>query len=74
MAKSDEDRLLDHSYDGIQEYDNPLPRWWLWIFYATILWSADDLAHAMSWGIELLDTYGYAWMPDPDAGEVDGWG
>ncbi|MBX7117848.1 MAG: c-type cytochrome [Gemmatimonadaceae bacterium] len=37
MAKSDEDRLLDHSYDGIQEYDNPLPRWWLWIFYATIV-------------------------------------
>lgn len=31
--------LLDHEYDGIQEYDNPLPRWWLWIFYATILYS-----------------------------------
>lgn len=28
-----------HSWDGIQEFDNPLPRWWLWIFYATILWS-----------------------------------
>lgn len=37
MAKSDDDRLLDHSYDGIQEYDNPLPRWWVWIFYATII-------------------------------------
>lgn len=34
-----EDRLLDHSYDGIQEYDNPLPRWWLWIFYATMVFS-----------------------------------
>jgi cytochrome c oxidase cbb3-type subunit 3 len=31
-----EDRLLDHEYDGIREYDNPLPRWWLWIFWATI--------------------------------------
>ena len=28
-----------HSWDGIEEFDNPLPRWWLWIFYATIIWS-----------------------------------
>lgn len=32
-----EDRLLDHEYDGIKEYDNPMPRWWLWIFYASII-------------------------------------
>lgn len=31
--------LLDHEYDGIHEYDNPMPRWWLWIFYATIVYS-----------------------------------
>lgn len=35
----DEDRLLDHQYDGIQEYDNPMPRWWINIFWATILYS-----------------------------------
>ena len=35
----DKDELLDHNYDGIQEYDNPLPKWWLWIFYVTILYS-----------------------------------
>lgn len=34
-----QDHLLDHSYDGIQEYDNPLPRWWVWIFYASIAFS-----------------------------------
>ncbi len=28
-----------HDYDGIEEYDNPMPGWWLWIFYATIVWS-----------------------------------
>lgn len=28
-----------HEWDGIKELDTPLPRWWLWIFYATIVWS-----------------------------------
>lgn len=27
-----------HSWDGIEELNNPLPRWWVWIFYATIVW------------------------------------
>lgn len=27
-----------HSWDGIEEYDNPMPRWWLWTFYACIVW------------------------------------
>lgn len=29
------DEVRDHSFDGIEEYDNPLPRWWLGIFYVT---------------------------------------
>jgi cytochrome c oxidase cbb3-type subunit 3 len=27
-----------HEWDGIKEYNKPLPRWWLWTFYATIVW------------------------------------
>lgn len=27
-----------HEWDGIREYDNPMPRWWLWTFYITIIW------------------------------------
>ncbi len=39
-AKSDEEMLMDHEYDGIQEYDNPLPRWWVWIFWGSVAWAA----------------------------------
>lgn len=27
-----------HEWDGIQEWNNPMPRWWVWTFYATIVW------------------------------------
>lgn len=29
-----------HEWDGIKELNNPLPRWWLWTFYACIIWAA----------------------------------
>ncbi len=28
-----------HEWDGITEFNKPLPRWWLWTFYATVIWS-----------------------------------
>lgn len=37
--------LLDHEYDGIQELDNNLPRWWVWLFYITIIYSAVYLVY-----------------------------
>lgn len=36
---SEQDRILEHEYDGIKEYDNPMPRWWVVTFWATIIFS-----------------------------------
>jgi cytochrome c oxidase cbb3-type subunit 3 len=45
MATENKDREVDaftgtattgHTWDGIKELDTPLPRWWLWLFYASI--------------------------------------
>jgi cytochrome c oxidase cbb3-type subunit 3 len=30
---------VGHEWDGIEELDTPMPRWWLWTFYATIAWA-----------------------------------
>ncbi|MBI2529079.1 MAG: c-type cytochrome [Candidatus Rokubacteria bacterium] len=38
-TRAERDRLLAHDYDGIEEYDNPLPGWWVWLFWATIAFS-----------------------------------
>ncbi len=36
--KKDEVETTGHSWDGIEEYNNPMPRWWLWTFYACVIW------------------------------------
>lgn len=37
--KEDDIPTTGHSWDGIEEYDNPMPRWWVWIFIITVIWS-----------------------------------
>ncbi|WP_339693990.1 cytochrome-c oxidase, cbb3-type subunit III [Celeribacter baekdonensis] len=38
MSKKDVE-TTGHSWDGIEELNNPLPRWWLMVFYACIIWA-----------------------------------
>ena len=33
------DQAMDHSWDGISEYDNPLPRWWFMLFIVGIIFA-----------------------------------
>lgn len=43
-----------HEWDGIKELNTPLPRWWLWTFYATIVWA---IGYAIAYpAIPLIDS------------------
>ncbi|SIT76641.1 cytochrome-c oxidase, cbb3-type subunit III [Pontibaca methylaminivorans] len=38
-----------HEWDGIKELDNPMPRWWLWVFYATVVWAVGYAVAYPAW-------------------------
>lgn len=38
-----DEKTTGHEYDGIQEYDNPLPAWWFYMFVLTIVWGVGYL-------------------------------
>jgi cytochrome c oxidase cbb3-type subunit III len=44
-----------HVWDGIRELNTPLPRWWLWLFYITIVWSVGYWIVYPSW--PLISSY-----------------
>jgi len=49
VQKKDEPRTTGHSWDGIEEFDNPMPRWWLWTFYLTIIWGLGYVVLFPAW-------------------------
>ena len=57
--KKPEVETTGHEWDGIQEYNNPLPRWWLWTFYATIVWGLWYVIAYPAWPMIESATSGY---------------
>jgi len=47
----------EHVYDGIRELDNPMPKWWLAVFFCTVVWTYFYIAHITTPGESVLETY-----------------
>jgi len=51
-----------HEWDGLRELNTPLPRWWLWTFYATIIWAIAYWVVYPAWPLISSSTQGvFAW-------------
>lgn len=75
-GKSDDEVIQGHKYDGIKEYDNPMPGWWVGLFWITIVFSViyyvgitffdfvdtyeDDLAQSQAELAEIRQAYAEA--------------
>ncbi|MGP4842666.1 cytochrome-c oxidase, cbb3-type subunit III [Marinobacter sp. 1Y8] len=44
VTDKETDRTTGHSFDGIEEYDNPLPKWWFYLYVATCIFALGYLA------------------------------
>lgn len=47
-----------HEWDGIRELNNPLPRWWVWTFYACIVWALGYTVFYPAWPLPGGNTKG----------------
>ena len=67
MAKNEpRDELLNHDFDGIQEYDNQLPGWWKNLFYLTIVFAFIYLLYFHVFSVGDLQKVSYLKEIDPD--------
>jgi cytochrome c oxidase cbb3-type subunit 3 len=57
-----------HEWDGISELNTPLPRWWIWTFYACIVWSFAYWAVYPAW--PLVQDYTTGWFNYSSRAEV----
>lgn len=59
-----------HEWDGIRELNTPLPRWWLWVFYLTIVWSVAYWVVYPAWPLVSSYTSGVLGWKSRDAVQV----
>jgi cytochrome c oxidase cbb3-type subunit 3 len=77
--EADDARLMSHDYDGIREYDNPLPGWWSAVFAACVVFAFLYFAYynIAGWGRSPADSYKIAlagWQASYKAGPGGGGG
>jgi cytochrome c oxidase cbb3-type subunit 3 len=73
MSKHDIDdhsgvETTGHEWDGIKELNNPLPKWWLYILYATIIWSIGYWIAFPAW--PTINSYTHGLLNNSDRGRV----
>jgi cytochrome c oxidase cbb3-type subunit 3 len=55
-------QFVGHEWDGIEELDTPMPRWWLWTFYLTIAWGVVYVVLYPAWPLVTQATEGvFGW-------------
>ncbi len=60
-----------HEWDGLRELNTPLPRWWLWLFYATIIWAIGYWVVYPAWPLITNSTQGVLGWHSRAAVETD---
>jgi cytochrome c oxidase cbb3-type subunit III len=63
MAENDIDEVsgvetTGHEWDGIRELNNPMPRWWVYTFYVTIIWAIGYTIFYPAWPMLTTNTKG----------------
>lgn len=50
--EEEKDLIMEHKFDGIEELDNPTPPWFMWLFYATVIFGIGYILnyHVFKWG------------------------
>jgi cytochrome c oxidase cbb3-type subunit 3 len=55
-----------HEWDGIEELNKPLPKWWLYVFYATVIWAIGYWLFYPAWPLVSNYTRGYLGYSERD--------
>ena len=67
--KGETEQTMGHSFDGIEEYDNPLPKWWFMLFVGTIIFAVVYLVLYPGWGNWKGILPGYAYLDNDKQAE-----